>query len=579
MSEGTVDRRTWAAALLVGALAFGILPFLPILGWLPWGVDASKWIAWTSLDSDGWWQSVTARKHFVGYRPVAAFSYVLNHATTGHAPWGYRGLDLLLHGLTGGLLASLVRQWSLVDRRNLDLATAGLTFVVVLVLFGHPATEEIVPFSARRSYLLSMSFGLAGLLTFGAALRGERLLWTASGFVGAALLLGLAVLSNESAYVLVPLLPLVGLHLTWESPRLRRIALGMIPVLGVAAVAIALRVAVLGSVSGGYYRRYFAIVNARGAPAWRELDSWQPLRILYAAWAYLLVPHEVSGRRLVTSDLVQAGLLVVAGIFLLGLVGLAVRYRSHPTWRTVLLAVTWLAGSTGIVVLSETWFWRQAYWMLPPYGLLLGVALWEARRRWPTDRRGAVALGLPSLALLLLALGHGPVLRLGMNTGVHLDKRRGSEVTLAIAHEVRDLSRPSDVLVIVPLRGKRAQLVRLWERHLFPSQGHRFRLLAHLDRGVRLDRTTPIARQEDDELVLSDGFWLVDSYRAKASTVPDPARPGSRPLQRLKLEDLRSRRPAAVVSTAPAPLRVDLPPLSGPRGGATRQPPPARERR
>jgi len=573
-----LDRRRWALALLVVCLVCGALPFLPVLGWLPWGSDASKWVAWSSLHSDTLWQTVFDRKHFVGYRPVAALSYVFNHATTGFAPWGYRLLDLVLHGLSGALTALLVRQWSLERGPRVTGLTALLAFVVVIVLFGHPATEEVVPYSARRSYLLAMCFGVGGLLLFGEALRWTSRLAAVGGFCAAAGLLGLAVLSNESAYVLVPLVPIVGLHLTWSEPRLGRIAAGLGPLAVVTALAIAARLAVLGSLSGGYHRRYFAVLEA-GRPGWRELQVWRPHRILHATWSYLLSPHETSGARLVRIDALQIAIVSGGVVFVLGMLGYAVRRRAEPVARSLLVAAAWLVGSTTIIVLSQTWFWRQAYFLLLPYGLLLGVAIREAAARWATDRRRALWFGAPAVMLLVLALVHGPVLRFGMNTRAHLDKSEGSRATLAMRAAVAELDQPSDVLMVVPLRGKRAQLTRLWQRHFFHGAGHRFQLLGHLDPSVRPGTRGPRLERDGDELVLSGGYRLAEGFAAPSTD------PGGRAPVRVALDTLRGpRRPAVVLGVAPSPIRIDLPPepvspRQAPPGAATAPSPRAPSRR
>ncbi|MEN0063263.1 MAG: hypothetical protein AAGA48_14005 [Myxococcota bacterium] len=567
-----VPARTWRLGLIAVALVAGVLPFLPIVFWLPWGADASKWIAWASIDSGGWWEGVTNRKHFVGYRPVAAFSYVVNHWTTGYAAWGYRGLDLLLHGLSSVLVALTARQW-MAPRppHRLDRATLLGVFVMVMVVLGHPAAEEVVPYSARRSYLLSLCFGLGSVLTFGSAvLASTRIGWL--GFGAAAALMGLAVLSNESAYVLVPLLPMVGLHLAWSSdppgPHIRRGLVGYLPTLGVTAVAIGLRYTVLGSLSGGYHRRYFAFVNASGRPAWQELSDWQPLRIFYACLSYLLHPHGVGGRGFLGDTILHLPILLVGVAFLSWMMVRAVIHREDPAARSVGLAMAWLGGSMTIIVLSQTWFWRQAYWMLPPYGLLLGVAFIHAARA--SNRRVRWSFAAPALLLGLLAMIHGPVLRFGMNTKAQRDRSYGTAATLALRDAIQTLDQPTDVLLVVPLKASRARLARIWQGRFFHDAGHRFHLMAHLDRGLRADTTRPAIRRREDALVLRGGYWLTDRYREHAETRPSPAEPGSRPVQRLPLDAIASEeRPISVVAPPPSPFQVTLPPTARPNQGPT----------
>lgn len=559
-----VTARTWRRIVLGGVLVIGMLPFVPILGWLPWGSDAAKWVAWTSLANDTFWVDVAWRKHFVGYRPVAALSFVFNHLTTGYSPFGYRALDLVLHGTTGLVWVAVIRQWTrsadAPRAPGLGWPDAALVIVALLVFYGHPVTEEVVPYSARRSYLLAMTCGLSALWLFGAALRMTRAVMAWGAGLAAAGLLGLAVLSNESAFVLVPLVPAVGLHLVWGERRTGEVLVKCLPFAAITGGALALRVAVLGSLSGGYFRLYFAHVNPKGKPAWRELEGWEPLRILDAAGSYLTHPHAANGFQFPGQGWLDVPVLLLAtGLVVAFAVVRPVRRRHDPVARTALIAGLWLAGSLAIIVLSRTWFWRQAYFLLPPYGLILGVATHTALMQWVRHRRRARALAVVTGLLIGFSVVHGPLLRAGMTTGLHGERSRGTRSALAMREAVEGLERPTEVLMALPHRGSRSHFVRMWQGRFFAGEGHHFRVFAHLDRSAKPE--TLKFDVKPDHVVLSGGYWLVDRYRKVADVDPDPAKPGSRPRQVLNLTDLQlTRRPSVIIAVhGERPVRVDIP--------------------
>lgn len=57
----------------------GVYPFRVVSTHYPWKVDAVKWVVRGASDREQWMEWVFATSHFVGYRPVAAITYTLNH--------------------------------------------------------------------------------------------------------------------------------------------------------------------------------------------------------------------------------------------------------------------------------------------------------------------------------------------------------------------------------------------------------------------------------------------------------------------------------------------------------------------
>lgn len=478
------------------ALLAAVLPWWPIVDALPWGADATKWVARAALDGD-WFGWTFAHQHFVGYRPVTALSFVANHALTGHLPLGYRLTDVGLHVAGVALLIALARAWFPGSWAAPAAAAA--------VLLAHPAVEEVVPFPARRSYLLATDLGLLGLLAHHAALRAGReraalLFGAATG--GLALL---AVTSNEVAYVFVPLIVLRTLS---ERPRALVGVAG--PTVAAAALAVGLRASVPGGGVGGYQKRYFAGVW-NGTPAWIELPDWQPARIAGALLRYLLTPNGPEGAGpLVASGAGRDALVAVLGAWVLG-VGLAAplrRWRDEEARRRLLL-FAWLAGSAAIVVLSQTWFWRQAFTPLFPLALLAAAAISDLAR----ERRPATGLAAAGVVLLLLASAPYGALG-GMHVGPHEGARRGTARVRQV--EALGLSGPSTAWLALAEREHTAQIVRFWLDRRAAGTGRRHRLVAALGPQALPDRAR--ARVTADaagvrHLTLSPGFRLADADR------------------------------------------------------------------
>ncbi|MEQ1505886.1 MAG: hypothetical protein ABMB14_26865 [Myxococcota bacterium] len=466
-------RVAWLALAAV-LLVAGVWPFHEMLAWLPWGADATKWIARGSLDDPNWWRWATASKHFVGYRPITALSFVANHATTGYAGWGYRGTDLGLHLATGAATFAAYRALTG------DRSVFGL--VPVLVLFGHPAAEEVVPYSARRSYLLALALGLSAVVVWVHTLDavGRK---RVAGAIGAAVLVGAAVLSNEVAYAIVPVLALIaalaapsgGPTPRWDRSAAMALAAMFAPIAVVTAAAIAARRVVLGTY-GGYAKRFFAFVHDH-TPMWRELDRWEPRRIAEACWRYTLDPVGVSGADpLYGHDAVLIVLTIWLGWVALGT---PIARRADPTTRIRWVLAAWVLGSGAIVVLSQTWFWRQSYPVLVPLGMVVGLGLRDVadglrQNRW---------IHLPGLAAgagLLLGMGWNGPLWTGMDREAHQAAITGTPVVHQVERLLGGIQGPATVYLVAPARPTGIHIVRLWGDRYGATRKITFRVLGHL---------------------------------------------------------------------------------------------------
>src|SRR5262249_22758313 len=157
----------------------------------------------------------------------------------------------------------------------------------------------------------------------------------------------------------------------------RAIAIASVPSAFVLASAVLARYLALGTL-GGYQRRLFAFVNNH-VLMWHENKSWEPDSILAAAWSHSVNPISVTGAPQLFSGRGETafGILIACWIGWIGVVRPLLR-RHEPRSRVSLGLAAWVAGSLAIVVLSQTWFWRQAYSVVLPLGMLVAYELGPA---------------------------------------------------------------------------------------------------------------------------------------------------------------------------------------------------------
>jgi hypothetical protein len=484
--------RVAAAALVAVLLLAGLLPYWGVVHWLPWSGDALKWVGRGSPEVDTWVHWDLLSKHFVGYRPITALSFTLDSRLGDYTAEWYRGTDLAFYLLSGAATFAAYRAVT-GDR-------SALGFLPVLLVFGHPSTEDIVPESACRSYLLATTFGLAGVVAL--ARRGG----TAWGSVLGAVLLALGALSNEIAYVLFPLVPWV---VAREETDRRRIVLGSLPSALALVALLALRYAVLGEL-GGYQRRIFAFVKGT-TRMWHENKSWEPANILGSAWAHTVDPIAVTGAGPLFGTYGQAAFAVVIAGWVVW-IGLVRPWRRRDPVALGLFAG--VLGSLAIVVLSQTWFWRQAYAVVLPLGMLVAHALagpHPARER----RVDAVLAGLLTVAVAW----NGPLLG-GVHKEPYVNAIEGTPLARKVRRLLESVDDGAEVYLAAPMKPNGGHLLRLWGEILARPRTVTFHLLAHLETGApsATARFQVDKEPEGVRLVLGRGMTMATSKALPEST-------------------------------------------------------------
>jgi hypothetical protein len=356
-------------AALVLLLAAGSWPWLGTLGYWPMAPDSGTWIERSRLGASDWAEWVFATQHFgVGWRPLTALTYTLNHAVGGFEPLFYRATDLGLH-LTAVLLMYVT------FRRLFPARPAWAGLVAAGLFAAHPVTAEVVPFIARRSYSLGTALALGGLVLFERGLRGRSV-----AAVGGGVLIALACFANEASVLFAAVLPVLAWNVVAPGERTFKGALRACLLPGaLVALAVLVRLAVVGGI-GGY-----------SLP--ESLAERAPL-VFEATWrGVAAVPVDMSGEDL-TPEVVALVLLLVAAPYY---VWASVRGRGL---RPALLL--WLAGYAVLYAAQGVWFPRQAYVAVVPLALLVADVIASERR----------ALHLvPQLLLVGTILFHSPTLR------------------------------------------------------------------------------------------------------------------------------------------------------------------------
>lgn len=344
------------------------------------------------------------------YRPLAMFTFALNHALHGLDPRGYHILNIALHMVACALV------WRFAQRLLND---AAISTCAALLFAVHPIHSEAVANIVGRAEVLAAIFLLGGLL----------LLMPASGAppgVGRALLAAplffAALLSKETAvcYVPVALLAMHAVRRNQARPAktwwLTHTAILLVPM----AAYLPLRYAALER----HLLRdldpaptFNPVVIAEGSARWTA-----PFTIVGHYTRLLLAPAQLSsdyGLRIVDPD---AGPNAMTALGFAAAVGLGVALwgyrRPAGLWRqlavlTALSAASYALISNTALLIGVSLAERLMYWPSVPLLLLLaaGVVGW-----W----RNACARGKPlhDSAKLLRAFGVALLAALGLRSVV-----------------------------------------------------------------------------------------------------------------------------------------------------------------
>jgi len=327
----------------------------------------------------------------VYYRPLTKLTLALDHAIWGLWAPGYQLTSALLLGATS--LAVYALAASLLPVRRRLGALAALIFFVF-----HPVHATVMPVPSRRADVLCLLFtALALAVQVGAIRRGRtRALLPAALF-------GLALISKETAFGLLPLVPMVALAVSRQGslgPRMYEAAVSSAPVVLAAGSVLLVRLAVLGSVAGERPFSEEALLPAAVSMLGR-VANWS---LSPSIW--------IGSRDLPGVLLALAAALLFTSALLATREGRAAAAAAFIPASTVALA--WLALVT--VVYSIGVVFQPWYVLIPVAGMaLLAGGLVEClarlggsnRRALASAAAGAVCIAIPIVQLA----AHSPLLR------------------------------------------------------------------------------------------------------------------------------------------------------------------------
>jgi hypothetical protein len=377
------------AAALIGVF---LAIYLRVAMLWPWGTDAERWIGRADPATEGWATWVFRTRHFVGYRPVAALSFVLDNTILPPGPASHAIDFAALSATLAGIVVVgwlLVRPFTTPARAVLAGCVAG-----TIVVF-HPVLHEIAPYVPRRSYGLASGFGLWALACFLVGLRRAPPTWTLGGWgLASAVLLGLACGSNEAIFPVACLLPILGAEVAGRAG----VRAAVIPLMPPFFLAIARNFVLPDDHRTGYVKKWFAYAD--GHNRLRVLEAPEPLSVLEAAWSYVLFPSSAGGEvPLFSGDLRLAAGLVAFWLVARG-VGDAIAGRHDPARRLPAWLLAWAAGTGALYALANTWFWREGFPLLVPVALAVGaIAAFDLRPHAPRWRAATTAVALAGLAV------------------------------------------------------------------------------------------------------------------------------------------------------------------------------------
>ncbi|MBI5863828.1 MAG: tetratricopeptide repeat protein [Planctomycetes bacterium] len=355
------------------------------------------------------------------YRPLTLFTFALNYAVGGGHPFGYHGVNVLLHGAACWLVWLVA--FRLFGRERLA-AIAGAVFAL------HPIHVEAVAGIVGRAEILSTVLMLLGMLAVlpreGLPTRGRYLL--------AALAMFAALLAKENALCL----PAVAALAVWHRARAAGATWKCVQssaMVGLAAVILA----------GGVYfsMRYVALENRlvrtsqpgnifnplSEASGWKR---WLPTLDILGHYARLtLAPASLScdyGLSIIDPDAGATALTLVGAIAVVG-IGFALRRPERPAGMLAAMFVaSYLLISNTLVLVGVTVAERLFYWPSVIVAIGVGLGVEEAFRFRPADA------GYASRVRIIRLLGLALLAALGLRTIVRVPDWQTTRTLFAVDH-------------------------------------------------------------------------------------------------------------------------------------------------
>jgi tetratricopeptide (TPR) repeat protein len=321
-----------------------------------------------------------------GVRPLLMFSYWVDYSRGAIEPHNYHVTNVLLHFVTGVLIALIVNRLLESLGTEIRLRSALSVFAGGLFLL-HPLQTEAVAYVASRSEALSVMFFYAAVCVFLYKKPSESI--SIGRSLAILFLFGAALTSKEHTLVLPVLLVL--LDLAWVRQGWRKNAL----LYGMMAAA--------GAVGAFFVGRLLLHANTAGF----AVKGLTPVQYLYTqgrvVWTYLRMFILPAGLNVDPDIAISRGPLdggAIFGLLALAAVGAAAWiYRQRFPLAALGVAVFFLliSPTSSIVPIDDVQFERRVY--LPFLGLALIVL--EFLRRLKLSQMIPVGLGVLAVCTVL----------------------------------------------------------------------------------------------------------------------------------------------------------------------------------
>jgi tetratricopeptide (TPR) repeat protein len=377
------------AAWMPGALLWGLLVLTAAVYWPglagPLVLDDFENLdPFTGMQSGAlaWDEVLSGSAFWIGGRPVAMLSFVLNWLTSAGEVWSLKFTNLMLHLLCGTLLFWLSGRMLAEPRAGVVSQRWWLALLVTALWLLSPMLVSTVLYVVQRMAQLATLFVLAGLLCYVIGrqkLPARRRLGIGLMVTCFVLFWPLATLSKQNG-ALLPLLAVVVEFSFFQRPSVRadrRLVHGLLAALVIApALAAAITLGVDPGILGGSYQ-------AQDFSTYERLIT--EARVLFDyGWNLLMLPGGSALGLFHDDFVISRGLLdppatVVAIVVLIALLITAWLLRAS-TWAAIMFGpVFFLAAHLleSTVLPLELYFEHRNY--LPSTGLLLSVGVVAGR--------------------------------------------------------------------------------------------------------------------------------------------------------------------------------------------------------
>lgn len=361
------------------------------------------------------------------YRPLAGFSYAVDHAIWGLRPFGFHLTNLILHICATVGVGMLMR--SLAGRDTAFGFLSGAIFAL------HPILVETVPAIDRRHDILAGLFVTVALALFSRASKTEANRRIISGLSLIAYCMALG--GKETAIVTPILICAYSFLFQSEGSAFKRLAVGLrssLPYIVVTFLYVGWRIYVLEGV-GGYVR----------TPADENYVQAFAMNAIHQYTQDLLYPVDFLGCMRSDWGIIPTCIMVMSVCAYLGCYfsshrGSSEMLHSGGYVKPVIFCLTWNAALMVLFVLSLTFSHRSMYMAAIPFsGIVAGTFLesWrllrkkatvpshDAPRSWPRFCQGLVATA--GLIICITFVWYSPLLR---GYGQWADSARVSNIFL-----------------------------------------------------------------------------------------------------------------------------------------------------